>query len=123
MIKINGQVISNLGSCSTVIMNNDGIIIDGKRVELDDVVGNEKKITIVVADCTINSLNCRDVEVHGSKIQELECHNCKIEGNIEGDVDGHNVTVNGSVGGNIECNVANVGGNVHGKVKANIFNN
>lgn len=121
MIKINGKVVSTGNNCSSIIMNGDGIIIDGKKVDFDEIT-DDKKINIVIADCTIGNIDCGDVEIHGSKIHNLDAKSCRIEGNVEGDVDGHNVTVNGSVGGNIDCNVANVSGNINGKVKANIVN-
>lgn len=123
MVKVNGKVISGAFNCSSIVMNGNDIIIDGKKVNLDEVAGDEKNITIVIADCTIESLDCQSCEVHGSKIHDLDCNSCKIEGDVVGDVDGQNVTVGGDVGGDIDCNIATIHGNVSGKVKANIVNN
>lgn len=125
MIKVNGKVINtgNGSNIQSIIMNENGIIINGKNIDdFKKMVGDEKEIHIVIADCTIGSLDCTTAELHGCKVQDIDCNTCKVEGNVDGNIDGNNIRVFGDVKGNVDGDVVNVGGDIHGKVKADIVN-
>jgi hypothetical protein len=103
MITINGKTIS--GNYTSISVDGDTIILDGKRQDLNSFKGNDLNITIVVEGNveTLSSVSA-DVTVNGSSGSvKSTSGDVKVKGDVSGSVS----TMSGDV---------NVKGGVHGNV-------
>lgn len=84
--KINGKSIQ---------INNDTIIIDGKKIS--------------------NTSNVPEIVINGN-VKNIDGTKITVNGNVEGNVDGINITIKGDVAGNIDGTTITVEGNCEGDI-------
>jgi len=82
-ITINGRTYQG----SSVIVNNNDVIIDGKKVDY----GTSTEPIKVYVEGNVEKLKCHDAEITGDVYGNVDAHNVTCD-TIGGDVDAHNVT-------------------------------
>lgn len=95
-ININGRTYTG----NNITVNDNDIIIDGKKVDYDP--NNEYKEIIVHVDGNLESLKCNTAVIHGDVYQDVKCNTLKCEV-VGGDVKANTVKAD-HIEGNVKAN-------------------